>query len=744
MQVRTWTARRALMMRTAAMAAGVACFATVAGAGEALEFTPPAWVAPVIEDAYDAAYQDMRTSEFVLGEIAKVYADKRYLPLTEVATPDAGMPPQFCFAPGVQPTPEMQEWINQQLMGGFMDRFFLEGSSWTTARNTPTTLSWSFVPDGLVITSQGQPIGVSSLFSSMDALFAQEGGRATWIAQFQWAFDRWAALSGLSYTRVTFNGQDWDDASAWGTTGNDTTRGDIRICGIDIDGPSGILAFNPFPNGGGDMHMDVAERWDDNSPPDFTLLRSTVAHEHGHGIGLLHICPTAGVFLMEPAATENFEGPQHDDIRGAHRMYGDAFEPNNTSTAAISVGDVMPGVTLSLGALPANEEAVLATSMASIVDRTGTPDRDFYRVNATAPVLLNVSLQPIGTVYEAADQGQCNGPFSIVNSIAVADLRLQVLGSNGTTLILDRDQSPIGSIEFFNGLLMAPGTFFVAAQSDNGPTGETSVQMYNLSVVGRTDNMLPIASDSTEDGGVLITWPSVLNAQAYRLRRNTVNNINGAATLNLADPLQLEAFDGGTTPLVQYYYWLEVRQFTNGPWVATAAATSGEPGMRPADNVGPTANAGPDIVVFDSPTNGFGFEPVTLDGSASSDSDGFIQLYQWRRNGLVILQQAVGSAVLPLGTHTIQLTVTDDDFAQASDTVIVQVRNRICDPVDFNNDGSVFDPTDVDAFLSVFSEGPCIPASATCNDVDFNNDGSLFDPQDVEVFLSVFSEGPCY
>jgi len=67
----------------------------------------------------------------------------------------------------------------------------------------------------------------------------------------------------------------------------------------------------------------------------------------------------------------------------------------------------------------------------------------------------------------------------------------------------------------------------------------------------------------------------------------------------------------------------------------------------------------------------------------------------------------------------------------------------VCDSIDFNNDGSLFDPTDVDALLSVFSEGPCLPAGATCNDIDFNNDGSLFDPADIDAFLSVFSEGPC-
>jgi hypothetical protein len=66
-----------------------------------------------------------------------------------------------------------------------------------------------------------------------------------------------------------------------------------------------------------------------------------------------------------------------------------------------------------------------------------------------------------------------------------------------------------------------------------------------------------------------------------------------------------------------------------------------------------------------------------------------------------------------------------------------------CNDIDVNNDGASFDPTDIDAFLSVFSEGPCIPETATCDGIDFNNDGSLFDPCDIDSFLLVFSEGPC-
>lgn len=66
-----------------------------------------------------------------------------------------------------------------------------------------------------------------------------------------------------------------------------------------------------------------------------------------------------------------------------------------------------------------------------------------------------------------------------------------------------------------------------------------------------------------------------------------------------------------------------------------------------------------------------------------------------------------------------------------------------CDSIDFNNDTSRFDPQDIEAFLSVYSEGPCVPDWRHCNDIDFNNDRSIFDPRDIEMFLSVYSGGPC-
>lgn len=86
-------------------------------------------------------------------------------------------------------------------------------------------------------------------------------------------------------------------------------------------------------------------------------------------------------------------------------------------------------------------------------------------------------------------------------------------------------------------------------------------------------------------------------------------------------------------------------------------------------------------------------------------------------------------------------TVLDQQIT--SSTFRVKMR-PVCDSIDFNGDGGLFDPTDIDAFLSVFSEGPCVPAAAICGDVDFNNDGAFYDPEDVESFLSRFTEGPCF
>jgi hypothetical protein len=100
------------------------------------------------------------------------------------------------------------------------------------------------------------------------------------------------------------------------------------------------------------------------------------------------------------------------------------------------------------------------------------------------------------------------------------------------------------------------------------------------------------------------------------------------------------------------------------------------PEVAPPANSAPVANAGPDQPSVIA--GGSGSATVTLNGSGSSDSDGSIVSYVWKEG---TSQLASGTAAtvqvsLAVGTHTVTLTVTDDDGATAADTALVTVSYR--------------------------------------------------------------------
>src|SRR5262249_29216137 len=156
-------------------------------------------------------------------------------------------------------------------------------------------------------------------------------------------FDRWHALTGITYTRVTSGGNDWDDGAAWGSAGAAGARGDIRISMHLIDGASNVLAYCQFPSNG-DMVLDSGDIGNfASSSNQNRFLRNVAAHEHGHGIGLLHVCTNNSQILMEPFIDNSYDGPRQDDIRGAQSLYGDPFENNESSAAATALGALTIG-----------------------------------------------------------------------------------------------------------------------------------------------------------------------------------------------------------------------------------------------------------------------------------------------------------------------------------------------------------------------------------------------------------------
>lgn len=89
-------------------------------------------------------------------------------------------------------------------------------------------------------------------------------------------------------------------------------------------------------------------------------------------------------------------------------------------------------------------------------------------------------------------------------------------------------------------------------------------------------------------------------------------------------------------------------------------------------NFAPVADAGSDQAVTD--INDDGYETVSLDASASSDSDGTIAGYVWTEGETQIATGETPNVSLAVGMHTITLTVTDDDSETDTDTVVITVR----------------------------------------------------------------------
>jgi hypothetical protein len=585
----------------------------------------------------------------------------------ETVLPDAT---QFgfaaCWDPTNPPSPEVMAAMTQAMQQVLQ---FNANTRWFPASGVgdPINLTWSFVPDGLSIPSGiGEPAANSSLFSRMDTLFGP-ANRATWIAQFEASFARWQALTGINYTRVRSGTNEWDDGAAWGS-GSSTARGHIRISMKNIDGANGVLAYNAFPQGG-DMVLDASESWA-SSGSTYRFLRNTIMHEHGHGLGFAHTCPTSQTKLMEPFLSTIFDGPQHDDIRGGQFFYGDIYEPNATAATASDLGALTPGVTQTFGNVPT--PSIANSSTISISD---IGDIDYYRFSVDRPRLVDVTITPVGTSYLDLDQnsdGSCQSTGTNINTVAVSNLVLQVQSSNGGTTWISQDATAAGQAETVNDVFVSPSGPFIVRVSQNGSPASTNTQLYRLSIKAETTVLSVTASDGAFSDRVAVSWTPVTNATAYRLIRNTTDTqLGGVIVYESTAP----SFNDTTAvPGVTYYYFVRVQQAGSISFRDMNAA--GETGSRSVPLSAPTANAGPDQNLTDLDANGN--EPVTLNGSASFDTDGTITNYRWQEGPTVLATGPAPTAnvVLSAGVHTITLTVTDNSGLTGADTVVIDINTR--------------------------------------------------------------------
>ncbi len=355
--------------------------------------------------------------------------------------------------------------------------YFL-GPRWAGAQGSPRVVTWSFVPDGVVIPSIiGENGGTSSLFSRMDFLFASQGGRATWVQRIQQSFDRWEELTGIDFQRIQGVGVEWDDGAAWGSLGS-ATRGDIRIAMKRLDGPGGVSVVAAFP-GNGDIVLDRFDVWE--APGDLhRVLRNSMNWAQGIACGVDLACPADGTKLMEPIIPLGFDGPRQDDIRAMQRHYGDAFESDDTAGTATSLGAIALGGSVSRGALPAPlTGANAADSSLLSIDADG--DVDVFSFAVGSPAVATVNVTPIGSTYDLGPNGgggcTTSSPF---NALAVADLNVELLAADGSTVIASANSNGAGSAEqIFLAPLNSASTYYVRVSEGNTPVG---TQGYSLDV----------------------------------------------------------------------------------------------------------------------------------------------------------------------------------------------------------------------------------------------------------------------
>ncbi|HYE61830.1 MAG TPA: matrixin family metalloprotease [Phycisphaerales bacterium] len=689
--------------------------------------------APVDFNAFDVSFQDGRTHSQIRGPMVV----NKVLGILESGDPDDRGPIAACFADGT--SPEVMAAVNAAMADGYQSRYQI-GTRWSVGNpGDRLQITWSFAPDGLSIPANGQiPSEATSpniLFQRMDQLFSGLGGRTTWVTQFENSFARWEALTGLTYTRVRMGANDWDDGAAWGT-GSGTNRGMVRIAMHPIDNNSNVLAYNSFPDNG-DMVMDSAENW--NSPGGtYLFLRNVIMHEHGHGLGLAHVCPMNSTKLMEPLLATNFDGPQLDEIRAGHESYGDALEPNNNAAGATDLGALVPGQNLILGNVPAPTVTNAATLS---LDAFG--EVDWFKFTVEDPRLVDITLTPHGTTYLDGQQnanGSCSAGAN-ENALAATDLLLTVFKSNGTTVLRTNNESAAGLVESISGLMVANGTTYVRV-SQAGPLA--TVQLYKLNISVRSTNLTPSATDGTFSDKVRVTWSSIPDATAYQVYRNTSNATFGGTNVSPSLPAGTTSFEDTTAnPGTTYYYFLKVIQPDDPNFRFTS--TDGDTGRR---NALPTANAGPDQTVVD--TDNSGSEAVTLNASASSDSDGSLTIYRWQEGFTTLAQTSspTSNVNLTQGSHTITLTVFDNNSGISTDTVVVDVvppgggcPGDECGPQDFNGDGDSGTDQDIEAFFSCLGGNCC--ESCFCQGADFNGDGDTGTDQDIEAFFRVLGGGTC-
>lgn len=528
-----------------------------------------------------------------------------------------------CFTP--ETDPEVIEAFAEAIARSRTSDRFIGSVRWTSTASggtgftgDPITLTYSFPPDGTTIPNGiGEGTQPNNLNAWLNGIY---GNQATWQALFHDVFDRWGELSGINFV---FEQND-DGAVMFNNAGVLGVRGDVRIGAKTLDGNSGVLAYNFFPNNG-DMVLDSADGFYNSTFSNSRRLRNVVSHEQGHGHGQEHVCPVEQTKLMEPFVSTSYDGPRHDDIRGIHKRYGDSYEPDNTSGTATDLGTIAGGSTVTPSAV--SSPSIPSGSRLSI-DANG--EQDFFRFDTLSASSITVTVTPLGFTYLNGVQnvnGSCSSGSNI-DSLTMADLAVELRASNGTTVLDVSDGAGPGVFEqildFPSG---AADTFYVRVY-ETGSVSEP--QLYSLSInvaapppPASFNLVSPLNGATDVELGPALDWSDSADADTYLVEVDNSVAMDSPEVSQVvnAPATQFDLPDNTLAGNTQYF-WRVTAQGIGGNTVSSPSLSNFTTLTPPPACTGDlTGDDRTDIFDFTAFTSSFG-QAVTPGVPPDYDGDG--------------------------------------------------------------------------------------------------------------------------
>jgi len=211
--------------------------------------------------------------------------------------------------------------------------------------------------------------------------------------------------------------------------------------------------------------IDSADNFYNNIGNNSLGLRNVLTHEHGHGLGLSHVCPVEQIKLMEPFVSFAFDGTQFDDILGVQRGYGDPLETNDTFDTASVFSETM-----------------------DFVGIDGNSDVDFYSFTGIGGTEIDIVMTPLGFTYLEGPQnanGSCT-PGTPFDALRLNDLEITLFDTDGTTVLASASSAAIGDPESITDFTVpASGTYFVRVMGS-----VDQVQRYQLEIAPLLDTLI--------------------------------------------------------------------------------------------------------------------------------------------------------------------------------------------------------------------------------------------------------------